>query len=355
MPANQATCTVAVDMMGGDRGSGEFVRALAALMADDSASARFLLVGKERLIERLLRARRLHENPRLGIVDASEVIGMDEKPIQALKRKKNSSMARAIDLLTDGSVDAMVSCGNTGALMAGGTLRVRPLAGIERPALASIVPTRQAPVVLLDVGANPEATPDHLVHNAVLGANYARAALDRQNPTVGLLTIGTEEGKGTTLTNKTHNYLKSMNGLLDYRGPIEGFQVFDGAIDVVVCDGFVGNIVLKASEGLYRFIGDTLREELTRGKRRKLGAALTRPAFRDMKSRLNPNRYSGAPLLGLRGNILKAHGSADHEAIAGALRVATEIVAHDMIDAISADVSRANDLMNVARVEAADA
>jgi glycerol-3-phosphate acyltransferase PlsX len=196
------------------------------------------------------------------------------------------------------------------------------------------------------VGANPESTALNLVHNAVLGANYAKAALGCENPRVGLLTIGTEEGKGNSLINATHTDLQKIDKqVIYYVGPIEGFQIFDGDVDVIVCDGFVGNIVLKSSEALFGFIGNTMKEELFRNPKRKIGAALSKSAFRDMKVRLSPDQHAGAPLLGIKGNILKSHGSSNYVAIANALRIAREVVMHDMIDSISSDINQANDLI----------
>jgi len=352
MGAKAVNCTIAVDTMGGDRGPTEFIRGLFYATEELKLGCRFILVGKARLLERLLKVRRLDlYKDRIEVLNATEVIGMDEKPIQALKRKKDSSMVRAIDLLKDGTAQAVVSCGNTGALMAGGTLRMRPLEGIDRPALASIVPGKRKPFVFLDVGANPESTAVNLVHNAVLGANYAKAALGLENPRVALLTIGTEEGKGTSLINKTHAYLENLGEVVNYRGLIEGFQLFEGGVDVVVCDGFVGNIVLKSSEALFSFIGSTMKEELVRNTKRKLGAALSASAFKDMKTRLSPDNHAGAPLLGLNGNVLKSHGSSNYVAIANALRAAHKVVTHDMIDSIRADIKQANDVIQLKEAE----
>lgn len=340
-------CTIAVDTMGSDLGPTEFIRGLLYATEELGLDCEFILCGKGRLLERLLKVRKLTIDPaKIHIHHTTQVIGMDEKPIQALRKKKDSSMAQAIELLRDGKADAVVSCGNTGALMAGGTLRLRPLDGVDRPALGIIIPTKQKPCVLIDVGANPESTALNLLHNAVLGANYAKAALGCKNPRVGLLTIGTEEGKGNSLINATHIDLQRIDKeVINYVGPIEGFQIFDGNVDVVVCDGFVGNIVLKSSEALFGFIGNTMKEELVRNPKRKIGAALSKSAFRDMKVRLSPDQHAGAPLLGIKGNILKSHGSSNYIAIANALRIAREVVMHDMIDSISSDINQANDLI----------
>jgi glycerol-3-phosphate acyltransferase PlsX len=336
-------------MMGSDLGPAEFVRGIDYALNKLELDSHFILVGNGRLIERLIKAAKLDAfASKLSIHNASEVIAMNEKPIQALKSKKDSSMAQALKLLKQEQAQALVSCGNTGALMAGGTLRLRPLKGVERPALATIIPTKKTPFVLVDVGANPECTPENLVHNAVLGSNYAKAALKIERPRVALLTIGTEEGKGNNLVNQTHPLLQKMEGIIHYNGPIEGFQLFEGAVDVVVCDGFVGNIVLKTSEALFKFVGGTIKEELLRNPKRKIGAALSAAAYRDMKARLSPDNYSGAPLLGLAGNILKSHGASNSVAIGNALRISQEIVAHDMLESIASDIQAANKVLEAA-------
>lgn len=347
MGAPNGTCTIAVDVMGSDLGPTEFIRALEYAANELRLDCTYTLVGKERLLERLLQVRKLSIDPdKIKIHHASEVVSMHDKPIQALRKKRDSSMVQAIELLREGEADAVVSCGNTGALMAGGTLRMRPLDGVDRPALGIIIPSKRKPFVLIDVGANPESTALNLMHNAIMGANYATAALGCQKPRVALLTIGTEEGKGNSLVNASHNYLQAIGGkVIDYVGPIEGFQLFDGNVDVVVCDGFVGNIVLKTSEALFSFIGGTMKEELIRNPKRILGAALAKSAFRDMRTRLGPDHFAGAPLLGLKGNILKSHGSSNYIAIANALRITCEVVKHDMIDSISSDINQANDLI----------
>ncbi|MEM8867138.1 MAG: phosphate acyltransferase PlsX [Verrucomicrobiota bacterium] len=298
---------------------------------------------QRQLLERLLKVRKLDiYSDRISIHHTTQVIGMDEKPIQALKSKKDSSMVQGIHLLKDGKADALVSCGNTGALMAGGTLRLRPLEGIDRPALGIIIPTEKTPCVLIDVGANPESTAENLTHNAILGSNYAKAALGIKNPRVGLLTIGTEEGKGNALITATHSRLHAIDGIINYTGPIEGFQIFKGNVDVIVCDGFVGNVLLKSSEAVFTFVGKTMKEELIRNPKRKIGAALSASAFKDMKQRLSPDQHAGAPLLGIRGNILKSHGSSNYIAIGNALRIASEVVKHDMIDSIGTEIKEAN-------------
>ena len=328
--------------MGGDLGPGEVVAAVKLALAENIAP--IVLVGNQDELAPLLVQAGLNGHPRLSILHASEVITMDDKPLQALKRKKDSSMLRAIELVKSGEARVAISCGNTGALMAGGTLRLRMMNGVDRPALAAVIPRTDGYFILIDAEANPEARPEHLVHNAVLGANYAKVILGLTAPRVGLITIGTEEGKGNALIAETHEQLKKITPVINYVGPIEGFQVFRNTVDVVVCDGFVGNTLLKTWESLAKFITTTLKEELQQNPLRIAGAILAKGAFNSLKARMNPDRYGGAPLLGLRGNILKAHGSSNRHAIASAIRAAGKIIHQDLYHHIEQDVARANEL-----------
>src|SRR5690606_4041525 len=232
--------------------------------------------------------------------------------------------------------------------MAGGTLRLRTMEGIARPALAAVCPRDGGHFVLIDAGANPEAKPEHLVHNAILGSHYCRVMLGVDRPRVGLMTIGTEEGKGNALITETNDLLKRVGGLLNYAGPIEGFHVFAEHVDVVVCDGFVGNIMLKSWESLVKFFSSMLKEELQANPLRATGALLSKGAFNALKERINPERYGGAPLLGLNGNILKAHGSSNRRAIMSAITAAHAMVRADMNQRIEADITRANELLGQA-------
>lgn len=327
--------------MGGDLGPSEVVAAVKIVLADDAMDP-ITLVGDETVLRPLLAAAGLAGNPRVSVHHASEVITMDDKPLQALKRKKDSSMVRAIDLVKTGEARVTISCGNTGALMAGSTLRLRMMEGVERPALAAVIPREGGHFILIDAGANPEPRPEHLVHNAILGANYAKVILGVATPRVGLISIGTEEGKGNTLTTETNESLRRINGVINYVGPVEGFQVFRDTVDVVVCDGFVGNTLLKTWESLAKFITGLLKQELKANPLRMGGAILAKGAFDALKSRMNPDRYGGAPLLGVRGNILKAHGSSNRHAIASAIRAAAKIIHEDLYQHTEQDVARAN-------------
>ena len=339
-----ASSRIAVDAMGGDMGPPEVVAAVKLALAQPSLNP-ITLVGDEAVLGPLLQQAGLARNSRVAVLHASEVITMEDKPLNALKRKKDSSMVRAIELVKNGGAGVVVSCGNTGALMAGGTLRLRPMEGIARPALAAICPRERGHFVLIDAGANPEAKPEHLVHNAILGSHYCRVMLGVHRPRVGLMTIGTEEGKGNTLITDTNDLLRRIGDLINYAGPIEGFHVFAEHVDVVVCDGFVGNIMLKSWESLVKFFSSMLKEELQANPMRATGALLSKGAFHALKERINPERYGGAPLLGLNGNILKAHGSSNRRAIRSAITAAHEIVKADMNQHIEADIARANELL----------
>jgi len=341
-----STGRIAVDAMGGDLGPSEVVAAVKLALAQNPHLNPITLVGDEAQLKPIILHYGLSRSERLSTLHATEVITMEDKPLVALKKKKDSSMARAIELVKAGEANVVVSCGNTGALMACGTLRLRTMEGVARPALAAVVPREGGHFVLIDAGANPEPKPEHLVHNAILGNHYCRVMLGIHSPRVGLMSIGTEDGKGNSLITETNELLRRIGSIIKYAGPIEGFQVFAEHVDVVVCDGFVGNIMLKSWESLAKFISGMLREELSANPMRATGALLSKGAFAALKDRINPERYGGAPLLGLRGNILKAHGSSNRHAIKSAIRAAGEIIKTDMNHRMEADIARANELMS---------
>ena len=340
-----ASGRIAVDAMGGDLGPAEVVAAVKLAMHQYPALNPITLVGHEAELNPLIALAGLAQEQRLSVFHASEVVTMDDKPLNALKKKKDSSMVRAIELVKNREAGVVVSCGNTGALMAGGTLRLRTMEGVARPALAAICPRQGGHFVLIDAGANPEAKAEHLVHNAIMGSHYCRVMLGIKSPRVGLMTIGTEEGKGNALITETHDLLRRVGDVVNYAGPIEGFHVFAEHVDVVVCDGFVGNIMLKSWESLVKFFSSMLKEELQANPLRATGALLSKGAFNALKERINPERYGGAPLLGLNGHILKAHGSSTRYAIKNAIRAANEIIKADLNHQIEADVARANLLL----------
>lgn len=331
--------------MGSDLGPSEMVAGVALAVRTLANLDPVIVVGDQSRLEAILDAEGLTGHPLVSLLHASQVIEMTDKPLAAIKQKRDSSMLRAIELVKSGEAKVVVSCGNTGSLMAAGTLRLRTLEGVERPALATIVPNRTRHFVLIDAGANPSAKPEHLVHNAVLGNHYARVALGLKRPRIGLLSIGTEEGKGNELVTETHEHLKKLGHLMDYCGPIEGFHVFDNAVDVIVTDGFTGNVLLKTSESLFKLLSGYLKEELMRHPVRKLGAFLSKGAFIAMKEQLSPDNYGGAPLLGLKGNVLKAHGSSNRTAVMNAIRVAHQLIAADFNQHVIEDIAAANCLI----------
>ncbi|MFT3781625.1 MAG: phosphate acyltransferase PlsX [Nibricoccus sp.] len=334
---------IAVDAMGSDLGPSEIVEAVKLALAEFPDLNPITLVGDQMVLRPLVSSAGLNDHAKISFFQASEVITMDDKPLVALKRKKDSSMVRAIELVKAGEAGAAVSCGNTGSLVAAGILKLRTLEGVDRAALAPVVPRANGHFILVDAGANPEAKAEHLVHNAILGSHYCRMELDIAKPRVGLLTIGTEEGKGNALIAETHETLKRIDTLINYVGPVEGFQVFKDDVDVLVCDGFVGNICLKSWESLVKFFGSEMKSFIRANPVRTLGAAIAKGAFRDLKHRVEPERFGGAPLLGLRGNLIKAHGSANRHAFKNAIRDANVMIKTDLNLHIEADIARANE------------
>ncbi|HXG46440.1 MAG TPA: phosphate acyltransferase PlsX [Methylomirabilota bacterium] len=329
---------IAVDVMGGDHGSGVVINGVRLALQSLPQIHEILLVGDQGQIESALAA--AGPRDRIRLVHASEVITMEDKPLDAVRRKKDCSMVRAMELVRDGKAGAAISLGNTGALVAAATVKLRRLAPVERAPIATVMPSVNGEFVLVDVGANHECRPIHLVQFAIMGAIYSRELLHHRQPRVGILSNGREETKGTELTRETLRLMRQLD--LDCVGYVEGHDLFHGRADVVVTDGFTGNIVLKTCEGLSRAIFGVVRAELQANGWRKLGAALARGAFRDIKRRLDPEAYGGAPLLGLNGVVIKAHGGAREEAIMNAVRVATETLQQRINDAIVREVAAAN-------------
>ncbi|MDR1665964.1 MAG: phosphate acyltransferase PlsX [Puniceicoccales bacterium] len=338
---------IAVDVMGADRGPGEVIGGVAlALKTGGSDFGKIILVGRSEVLEAEARRAGIFSHPKVERFHAGECVEMHEKAVQSLKQKKDASMFRAIDLVKIGEADAVLSCGNTGSLMAGGTLKLRPVDGLYRPALATVIPSRFCRFILVDAGANPESDVRSLVHNAILGSHYAHNALQKDRPRVGLLTIGTEEGKGNEVINQAHACLRKLGqDRINYQGLIEGFHVFDNRVDVVVCDGFVGNVVLKTCESLFKNLKDYLTAELLYNWWRKLGAFMTRGAFRAIGKQLDPDRYGGAPLLGLNGWVVKAHGSSSRKAVMNALIITTRGLKNQKTPLLIGDLMKANGIL----------
>ena len=325
------TITIALDAMGGDHGPRVTVSAaLSFLKAQEEA--RIALVGQPGVIEDELRRAGVKPNERLEIVPATEVVRMDEPPAQALRGKRDSSMRVALALLREGRADACVSAGNTGALMAVAHFVLKTLPGIDRPAIVTAIPTLKGHVHLLDLGANVECTAEHLRQFAVMGTVVATAVDGKERPSVGLLNVGVEDIKGNEVVKAAAQLLGSSG--LNYIGYIEGDGIYAGGADVIVCDGFVGNIALKSSEGLARMIRAFLKEEFGRDVLTRLAGLVARPVLKAFARRVDPKRYNGATLVGLNGVVVKSHGSADAVALHNALEVALREVRHNIPDRI---------------------
>jgi phosphate acyltransferase len=330
--------TLALDAMGGDHGPDVVVPG-AALALERYGDLQFIFFGDERRI-----TPRLAEAPRLAsrarVVHTELAVGSDDKPSQALRRAKGSSMWLAIDAVRNGEAQAMVSAGNTGALMALAKLILRPLPVVERPALAAFWPTLRGVSIVLDVGANIGASAAQLVQFALMGAAMARGQLDLARPTVGLLNVGTEEIKGNEAVKEAHTLLKQHAADLpfDYRGFVEGDQIGLGTVDVVVVEGFAGNIALKTAEGTARQIASWLRDAMTRSPVTRAGALLARSGFVQLKEQMDPRRVNGALFVGLGGIAIKSHGGTDALGFASAVKLGYQMAQSGLIDRIGSDI-----------------
>ena len=328
---------IAVDAMGGDHAPREIVKGAVKAARGLKGVSRIILVGDEQAIRKELA---LHGAipDLIEVMHASDVVAMDEAPAQAVRRKKDSSIGRAVDLVKAGEADAVVSAGNTGAVVVAATLKLRTLAHIERPAIATIMPTANRRAVLVDAGANTDCTPKMLTQFAVMGSVYARVILGQKAPVVGLLSIGGEASKGNEITKETFRMLSDSP--LNFCGNVEGHDLFEGHTDVVVCDGFVGNVVLKTCESTAKAMAHWLKQEFTRTPWRTLGALMLKGAVRDMKKKTDPELQGGAPLLGAKGVCIITHGSSSYRAIYHAIRVAAESVHHHLNEVIVSEAEK---------------
>ena len=329
--------TIALDAMGGDHGP-EVVIPGAALSLERQPALSFILYGNQARIEAAL-APHQALRAKSRIVHTDHVIAMEEKPSQALRRGKGSSMWLPLEAVKTGEADAAVSAGNTGALMAIAKLVLRPIKGIERPAIAAIWPTIKSECIVLDVGANIGATADQLADFSLMGAAMARAVFHIERPSVGLLNVGTEEMKGNEDVKAAHALLKSIDALpLEYKGFVEGDQIGVGAVDVLVVEGFAGNIALKTAEGTAKQIGTYLRAAMTSSLLTKIGALLAQGGFRVLKDKMDPRRVNGGTFLGLNGIAVKSHGGTDAFGFASAVDLAYEMADSGLIGRLTADI-----------------
>jgi glycerol-3-phosphate acyltransferase PlsX len=332
--------TVAIDAMGGDHGPHITVPAALAYLNRDS-EVNIVLVGLAGVIEAELQSLQASVSPRLRIHHASEVVTMDDPPALSLRNKKDSSMRVAINLVKTGEANACVSAGNTGALMAISRFVLKMLPGIERPAIAGMMPTLNGHTHVLDLGANVDCTANHLLQFAVMGAMLVSAVEHKEAPSVGLLNIGEEDIKGNEVVKQTAELLRQSH--LNFHGNVEGNDIYKGTTDVVVCDGFVGNVALKASEGLVQMLATFLRQEFKRNLLTQLAGLIAYPVLSAFKKRLDHRRYNGASLLGLQGVVVKSHGSADSFAFQFAIERAVEEVRNGVLRRINEQMALLNE------------
>lgn len=313
---------IALDAMGGDRGPADIVAG--AIQAICEADLQITLFGDEEELNAILKRTGSYDSKRIDIVHTTEVVGMSEAPMEAIRRKRDSSIVVACKRLKAGEVDAVVSAGNSGATMAAALRSMGRLKDIARPGIASVLPTLKNPVVMMDVGANVDCRPKHLLQFGLMATAFAEGIIGNARPRVGILSIGAEQGKGNSLTRKAD--LLFRDSKLNYIGNVEGSDIFKGDVDIIVCDGFVGNIALKTSEGLAEAMTTMLRDEINNSLIAKLGYLLARGAFARFKKRIDYAEYGGAPLLGLNGTSVVCHGRSNPTAIKNAIHVAAETV-----------------------------
>jgi glycerol-3-phosphate acyltransferase PlsX len=336
---------IAVDAMGGDYAPHATVEG--AVLAAREFGIPVTLVGDESQIKRELLKYDGVDNLTLEIRHASEVVEMDESPTSAIKKKGDSSLRIAFELVKNREAHAVISAGNSGAVLAAALFVLRRLKGIERPAINTIIPTLNGAVSLIDAGANPTCKPYHLVQFAIMAAVYMSEVLGIREPKVGILSNGEEESKGIDLTREANELLKKSS--LNYIGYVEGGKIFKGGVDVVVCDGFVGNLILKTSEGVAEVLGQSLKEEIGKSYLSKLGYLLSKRSFSNLKKKFDYSEYGGAPLLGVDGTVIISHGRSSPSAIKNAIRIASELVERDVIKHFLEHMEKNEDLFRVGK------
>lgn len=327
---------IALDAMGGDYAPAVNIEG-AIETVNDFEDIDIILVGNESSIERELDSKRYPPN-RISIKHASQIVSMDESPSVAIRKKKDSSIRRACELVKNGEADAFVSAGHSGVIMATALLLLRTSNGVDRPAIAAIMPTLRAPFVLIDAGANLHCRPENLIQFAIMGSTYCRVILGRSEPKVALISIGEEDTKGNELTKETFKLLKKAN--INFMGNIDGTDIFTGDADVIVCDGFTGNIVLKTSEGLADALIKMLKREVAHLTAGRIGYLLMKPALRNFKKKTDYDEYGGAPLLGINGTCIISHGRSTAKAIKNAIRVASDVAENKVYETIASVIEK---------------
>ncbi len=334
--------TIAIDAMGGDKGPGPLIEG--ALLATAEFGTAVILVGDEHLLDTEVKA---HSNgrQRLPIRHASQVIEMNESPASAFRKKKTASIRVAMEMVQAGEAHAVISAGHTGATLMAATLILKPLPGIDRPAIATLIPTMQGHSIIVDVGANVDCKPLHLYQFGIMGKVYAKYVLNQEDPRVGLLGIGEEENKGNEMTKEAFQMLRKSS--LNFVGNVEAKAVYRGVADVVVCDGFIGNIALKISEGFAEMLESALKDAFSRSTRSKVGYLLLKPSFELLKQKMDYAEYGGAPLLGVNGTCLIAHGASSAKAIKNAIGLAERLLTRQVNTHIQEDLEANSDIQRL--------
>jgi len=338
---------IALDAMGGDHAPDNIVHGAVLALREYESISKLYLTGDTSRIEGELKKHACNDG-RIEIVHTTQVVGMADSGIEAVRKKKDSSVSRAVDLVKEGKAQAIVSAGHTGAAVTASLIKLRTLPGVNRPAIASIMPSLTKYWILIDAGANPDAEPEHLFQNALMGAAYASHVLGRKNPEVGLMSNGTEDDKGNALCKETRALFRKAPGEINFRGNVEGHDIWHNPPDVVVTDGFTGNILLKSSEALAHAIFDMVKTEIRAGFVTKIGGLLAKPAFKRVHAKTNADEYGGMPLLGLNGITIISHGGASPLAIKNALRMACESIRHEVNPHIVAAVKLHHDSITAA-------
>ncbi len=330
-----------IDAMGGDNAPEAILKGLELALKNGLSEDSIYLYGDENVLQMQL-FDKIENFDNIQIVHCSESIEGDDKPVMAIRKKKDSSIVKGARELKEGKIDAFISAGNTGALLAAGTLVTGRIKGIKRPALTTVYPTEKGFSVLSDVGANAECTAENIEYFALMGSLYVKEILGVEHPTVGLLNIGTEETKGTELYIKTHDLLKN-NSQINFKGNIESKDLLKGKVDLVVCDGFTGNIALKLIEGVSSSLMNMMKESILSSTRSKIGGLLIKNQLKEMKGNLNPSKYGGAPLLGTNCPVIKAHGSSDEIAIMNAMLYAKKYVNSNLISKLKKAINKTSE------------
>lgn len=334
---------IALDAMGGDKAPHVTLEGAAAALEEfGDRINKLILVGDEEVLRAELK-RICYANSKLEICHASQAVGMEESAVKSLRQKKDSSISVGINLVKERQCGAFVSAGNTGAVVAAATVKLRHIKGVERAGIASPLPNENGPCNIIDAGANVEAKPSHLLQYAIMGCVYAEQVQGKKNPVVGLMSVGEEDSKGTDFTREVFGLLKESG--LNFRGNVEGHDLFESKLDVVVCDGFVGNVVLKSCEATVKVMFKWVKKEINRSPIRQLGAVLAKSAFKSAKDKGNPDVFGGSPLLGVNGVVIIGHGSSNATAIKNAIRAGVEGVDHGINPIIEEAIAQRSGLM----------